>query len=72
MPKISDAKISKAIPENWAGFAVTADPEMHAISAVTLHPSTKYWCGQSMDNQSEWARELVILWLGSRKGGTHS
>ncbi len=31
-----------------------ADPEMHAISAVTLHPSTKYWSGQSMDNQSEW------------------
>ncbi|GAB4821604.1 hypothetical protein N2152v2_008650 [Parachlorella kessleri] len=28
-----------------------ADPEMHAISAVTLHPSTKYWSGQSMDNQ---------------------
>lgn len=29
------------------------DPEMHAISSVALHPSTKYWCGQSMDNQSE-------------------
>ncbi len=26
---------------------------MHAISAVTLHPSQKYWSGQSMDNQSE-------------------
>lgn len=28
-----------------------ADPEMHAISAVTLTPNEKFFCGQSMDNQ---------------------
>ena len=29
-----------------------ADPGMHAISAVSVTPNKKWWCGQSMDNQS--------------------
>ncbi|KAK2075528.1 hypothetical protein QBZ16_001636 [Prototheca wickerhamii] len=28
-----------------------ADPGMHAISAVSVTPNKKWWCGQSMDNQ---------------------
>lgn len=32
---------------------------MHAISAVTLRPDAKYWCGQSMDNQSEYPLEVT-------------
>lgn len=34
-----------------------ADPAMHAISAVSVTPNKKWWCGQSMDNKSEgvWA-----------------
>lgn len=30
-----------------------ADPSMHAISAAAVSPNKKWWCGQSMDNQSE-------------------
>uniref|UniRef100_A0A1D2A1Q3 Pre-mRNA-processing factor 17 n=1 Tax=Auxenochlorella protothecoides TaxID=3075 RepID=A0A1D2A1Q3_AUXPR len=28
-----------------------ADPAMHAISAVSVTPNKKWWCGQSMDNK---------------------
>ncbi len=28
-----------------------ADPTMHSIPAVTLHPSGQYFVGQSLDNQ---------------------
>lgn len=28
-----------------------ADPSMHSMPAITLHPSGNYFCGQSQDNQ---------------------
>ena len=28
-----------------------ADPGMHSIPAVTVHPNGKWLCGQSLDNQ---------------------
>jgi pre-mRNA-processing factor 17 len=28
-----------------------AEPEMHAVASVSVHPNGKWWAGQSMDNQ---------------------
>lgn len=28
-----------------------ADPAMHAVPSATIHPSGKWWLGQSLDNQ---------------------
>jgi hypothetical protein len=38
-----------------------ADPSMHAIASVGLSPNKKWWCGQSMDNQSKHARWSAAL-----------
>ena len=34
---------------------------MHAIASAAVTPNDKWWCGQSMDNTSEWLR--AVLWL---------
>merc|ERR1711977_814776 len=28
-----------------------SDPTMHSVPTATVHPSGKYWCGQSLDNK---------------------
>ena len=28
-----------------------SEPHMNAVPVVELHPSTQFWCGQSLDNQ---------------------
>jgi hypothetical protein len=40
-----------SMPGCWLQIKYIADPGMHSIPAVAVHPNGKWLCGQSLDNQ---------------------